>query len=310
MSDDPDAAIRRAAFEALQRLVHENAGRVPWSRIAGGFLFGGDRILFAGRASGIFKPKQMSSALSVRTSIPRKGRQSWYRDQESVADVQTGLWRYDLAHKSPASNDALRRAFELRAPLIYFRATKPSVYEAIWPVWVAQVVESDNRVLLAAADPTDERVSSVRVAAPAADPGVRERSYSEVEARRRNHQAWFSSQTKSAYGYRCAFSGLPLSRLLVGAHIVPDAEGGPASVSNGICMSTLHHTAFDTHLLGVDPDRRIHVAQSVFEGQDGPLLEGLKDLDGGSLRIPAEARLQPKVEYLERRYARFLEAQR
>ena len=137
------------------------------------------------------------------------------------------------------------------------------------------------------ADSASANVSSVE-AVLAGDAESRPRSYYLVESKQRNHQAWFSSRTKSAYGYRCAFSGLPLRNLLVGAHIVPDAEDGPASVANGICMSTLHHTAFDTHLIGVDPDLRIHVAQSVFEGRDGPLLESLKALASRSLRVPDE----------------------
>jgi len=36
-------------------------------------------------------------------------------------------------------------------------------------------------------------------------------------SKRRNHQAWFSKHVRSVYGYRCAFSNLPLGKLLVGA---------------------------------------------------------------------------------------------
>ena len=121
----------------------------------------------------------------------------------------------------------------------------------------------------------------------------------------RNHQAWFSSRTRSAYGYRCAFSGLPLGKLLVGAHIKADEEEGPASVNNGICMSTLHHTAFDAHLIGVDPDLRIHVARAVMMASDGPLLSSLQGLDGKPLRVPADPLAAPDPEYLDWRFSRF-----
>ena len=163
-------------------------------------------------------------------------------------------------------------------------------------------------MLLAATATASQEVSAARVEL-ASEPESREPSYYLVETRQRNHQAWFSSRTKSAYGYRCAFSGLPLRDLLVGAHIVPDSEGGVASVRNGICMSSLHHTAFDAHLIGVDPDLRIHVGQSVFDSRDGPLLESLKDLDSRSIRVPMEESLQPKREYLERRFDQFLQGQ-
>ena len=133
------------------------------------------------------------------------------------------------------------------------------MYEALWPVWVEEFSEADERVLISAHDTVNASVSSVMASGSAEQLQV-EATYSLRVSRQRNHQAWFSSRTKSAYGYRCALSGLPLRNLLVGAHILPDAQGGPASVTNGICMSTLHHTAFDTNLIGIDPDFRVHVA--------------------------------------------------
>ena len=332
MTSDPDWAIRMAAFAALERLVLTHDGRLPWRDIARGFSFEGETVCFASKALGIFKPKQMSAALSVKTTKPRAGRQSRYRDQAFsastrrprsvstagrqsryqdqalVIDDKTGLLSYDLAHQSEASNRHLQLAFERKAPIIYFRAVREAVYEAIWPVWVEQFSGEKRRVLLAASDATYRNVSSVR-AALAGVPESREPSYYLVETKHRNHQAWFSSRTKSAYGYRCAFSGLPLRDLLVGAHIVPDSEGGVASVPNGICMSALHHTAFDAHLIGVDPDLRIHVGQSVLASRDGPLLASLRDLDSRNIRVPSEASLQPKREYLERRFDQFLGAQ-
>ena len=61
------------------------------------------------------------------------------------------------------TNDALRRAFERRAPLVYFRAVESSWYEAIWPVWVEDFAPDAGRVLLAAEDADQRDVSSVQV---------------------------------------------------------------------------------------------------------------------------------------------------
>ena len=44
--------------------------------------------------------------------------------------------------------------------------------------------------------------------------GDLERSYSLRMTMRRNHQAWFTKHVRSVYGYRCAFSNLPLGKLL------------------------------------------------------------------------------------------------
>ncbi len=307
---DPDWAVRHRAFSALERLSVACGGRIPWRKISRGFEFQGRRIYFASRAIGIFKPKLMSAALSIKTVKPKPGRETWYRDQEAGLDDSTGLVPYDLAQggMNNASNRHLRLAFKRRAPLVYFRATDPGVYEAIWPVWVEHFNVDEERVLLAAQDPLQGSVSSVRATAPAGQNLVVERRYSMRQARHRNHQAWFSSRTKAAYGYRCAFSGLPLRDLLVGAHILPDSEGGPASVTNGICMSTLHHTAFDTHVIGVDPDLRVHIAARVTKRGDGPLLESLKALDGTALRTPQDPRAHPSREYLEHRFRQFSKA--
>ena len=135
-----------------------------------------------------------------------------------------------------------------------------------------------------------------------------EASYSPITTRTRNHQAWFSARTKAAYRWRCAFSGLPVRELLVGAHIVPDAEGGPPSVCNGICMSALHHIAFDSNLIGVDPDYRVHVASPLREQRDGDLLANIKGIDGARLGLPQAREDWPARRFLERRFKQFREA--
>ena len=309
-SDDPDWAIRMRAFSAVERLAVSTGGRIPWAEISQGFLYDGEQIHLASRALGIFKPRQMSAALSIRTVMPRKGRPTWYRDQSTDFDPETGLLAYDLVQdlRHP-TNDSLRRAYERGAPLIYFRALEPARYEAIWPVWVEDFREDEGRVLLSARERESVDASFVQEGQVLTGQNIRERSYSLRMTKQRNHQAWFSSQIRSLYGYRCAFSNLPLSRLLVGAHIKPDKDGGPASLKNGICMSTLHHAAFDAYLIGVDPDLRIHVSPRVIDVDDGPLLAGLQGLDGATLRAPQEPRPQPDPALLEWCFDRFKAAQ-
>ncbi len=231
MNDDPDWAVRAKAFDAIQRLAVQSSGQIHWKDINRGFMADGETVSFAGRAVGIFRPRQMSAALSIKTVVPRSGRVRHYRDQSIDLDEPTGLLQYDLARdglKNRTNND-LYKAFVRRAPLIYFRGKAPAVYEALWPVWVEDFSESNARVLISAPDTANTRVSSVMASGTTEQLQV-EATYSLRLSRQRNHQAWFSSQTKSAYGYRCALSGLPLHDLLVGAHILPDSEGGPASV--------------------------------------------------------------------------------
>jgi putative restriction endonuclease len=54
------------------------------------------------------------------------------------------------------------------------------------------------------------------------------------------------------------------TRLLDAAHIVIDADEqlGQPIVLNGLPLTKIHHAVFDAHLIGVDPDFRIHVFRS------------------------------------------------
>ena len=101
-----------------------------------------------------------------------------------------------------------------------------------------------------------------------------ERRYSTIEAKVRLHQAEFRERVLSAYDRRCSVSGLPIPQLLQAAHVIPDRDKrGQPDITNGLCLSIPHHSADDRHLLGIDPDGRILIAESVLEQHDGPMLE-------------------------------------
>jgi hypothetical protein len=60
-------------------------------------------------------------------------------------------------------------------------------------------------------------------------------------------------------------------------------------VSEGLVRrpaSKVHHAAFDAHLIGIDPDYRLHVSERLLIRQDGPLLEALNLLNGGAIPVP------------------------
>ena len=73
------------------------------------------------------------------------------------------------------------------------------------------------------------------------------------------------------------------------AHIVADGheEFGRPVVRNGIALSKVHHATFDTNLIGIDPDGRVHVSERLLDMHDGPMLEqGLKAFAGRTMRPP------------------------
>jgi putative restriction endonuclease len=124
---------------------------------------------------------------------------------------------------------------------------------------------------------------------PAPPKNALERRYALRAVKQRLHQASFREAVITAYNGRCALSGLPESLLLDAAHIVADKDEpfGQPIVPNGIPLSKIHHAAFDAHLIGIDPDYRLHVSDRLLGQHDGPLLEALKRLNGGTIHLPS-----------------------
>jgi putative restriction endonuclease len=102
-------------------------------------------------------------------------------------------------------------------------------------------------------------------------------------------------------------SGLPESLLLDAAHIIADKHEqlGQPVVPNGIPLSKLHHVAFDAHLIGIDPDYHLHVSKRLLGQKDGPMLEALKRLNGGTIHLPSRAKDRPDRDRLALRFERF-----
>jgi putative restriction endonuclease len=112
----------------------------------------------------------------------------------------------------------------------------------------------------------------------------------------------------AAYNGRCALSGVPEPLLLDAAHIVSDKDDlGQPVVTNGIPLSKIHHAAFDAHLIGIDPDYRLHVAPRLLVQKDGPILEALKRLDGRIIHLPQRMRDYPDRDRLALRFKRYRE---
>ena len=148
----------------------------------------------------------------------------------------------------------------------------------------------------------------VGASAQAVSPDAPERRYALHEVKARLHQASFRDAVLAAYGGRCAISRLPEPRLLDAAHIVMDADEqlGQPIVSNGLPLTKIHHAAFDAHLIGVDPDYRIHVSDRLLEIHDGPFLElGLKGIVGQVIQLPRRSEDRPDRDRLALRFGQF-----
>ena len=296
-----DAAIRAAAFAHVRGLA-QRFGVLTSEHLKTGFTFEGTRIPLVNPQRGIFKPRVLARLLSIRTVYPKAGARVWYDDQREVhAQLHAGAGSIDYAFMGQdpdaADNRWLREAFEDGVPLIYFLGIAPGQYQAVLPAfiggWDAGALRAE--VVFGEAG-TAERPTTEA-----------DRRYALRQVRQRLHQAEFRAAVIAAYGGRCALSRLPEPRLLDAAHITPDGDEayGQPVVPNGLPLSKIHHAAFDAHLLGIDADGIIHVAEALMAQRDGPVLEAMKGLDGTQIAPPRRAADAPDRDRLARRFELF-----
>lgn len=270
---------------------------LPWALLLDGFRFGGERVPLLA-PQGIFKPKICELPISIRSSPSGP-----YEDALSP----DGLLRYKYQGTDPShwQNVGLRRAMESQVPLIYFYGIGEGEYLPAWPVFI--VGDDPGALTFTVAldvpyasfgDPTGSELAEPR------------RAYATGTFRRRLHQTAFRERVLTAYRERCAICRLRHRELLDAAHIVPDhdPEGEPR-VSNGLALCKLHHAAFDSLFVTVDPDYRVLIRRDVLEEVDGPMLRhGLQELHGSKIHLPARTRWRPDREALAARLERFRKA--
>lgn len=298
--------MRAAAFEWIRRLS-ETHDQLDASDLKAGFLFEGKRVPIVNPRRGIFKPQEMRYLLSIKTVFPKPGAAVWYDDQREVhRQIFDGDETVDYAFmgKDPeaADNRWLREAFEHQIPIIYFLGISPGRYEAICPVFIAGWNAAGLRAQVAFAAGDNALVEAPRNAL--------ERRYALRSVKQRLHQASFREAVISAYDRRCALSGLPEEKLLDAAHIVADQDEklGQPIVPNGLPLSKIHHAAFDAHLIGIDPDYKLHVSERLLVQKDGAILEALKRLNGASIHLPHRAKDYPDRDRLAVRFERYRQA--
>jgi putative restriction endonuclease len=272
---------------------------VPYSNgLDRGFPFRGARIPYLNRQKGIYRSAAQSgpAALSIQTSAT-----SPY-DDEILADGFA--YAYRSGDVNQPDNRALRAAYELQVPIVYFIGTRPGWYKPLFPCFVQTDDPTARRVTVAPGaliGPLDEPE-------PVSLEDPLERRYAVRETRVRLHQARFRGRVVPAYDSRCAICSLNELRLLDAAHIVGDRElAGEATIRNGLSLCSIHHRAFDQNLVGVSPDYLVHVSRRLLDDEDGPMLALLKGFHATPLRLPTRATDRPDRERLEARFERFLE---
>jgi putative restriction endonuclease len=292
-----DEDLRASCFAALGVLNAEFGPEIPYRNgLDRGFAFRGARVPFLNYQKGIHRAgvQRGPAALSVQTSA-----NSPYGDAPSELGFR---YAYREGSIDQPDNRALRAARLLGAPIVYFIATRPGWYDAVFPAFVTEDDPSAREVLIS----VGEMVGPMEEPEPilVCDPIGRKYTFREVRVR--VHQARFRARVIPAYRNRCAICRLREIRLLDAAHIVGDAESaGEPTISNGLSLCSIHHRAFDRDLVGVAPDHTVRIAGRLLKDEDGPMLDVLKGFEGKRIEVPRRSEWRPDPQALALRFERF-----
>ena len=299
-SPDPDLSLRQAAVARARELGQSYDDLVPLARLREGFGFDGERVSFGSFQKGIHRSRLQrgAAALTVTTS---------FKDPYADAFDEAGgsfMYAYRSGPVDQADNRALRAAFEMQTPLVYFRALAAGQYLVVAPMFVTADDPAARAVVLEPGLPVQDMQPGGLVSGPDV------RAYATREARHRLHQQRFKLDVIRAYRHRCAICTLRERELVQAAHIVPDAEPeGIAAVINGLALCAIHHLAYDRNLLGIDPDGAVHIAARLLREIDGPMLRtGLQGFHGANITLPRRPEQRPDAVRLQTRFDRFLRA--
>lgn len=295
MGESSEAELRELIMHRLADAAARNGGVVTRGQLSA-FDIGDGRIRrLVDQSRGIWNPRDLSATLSIVSSPDGP-----YDDRE----IAGGLLRYDYrAGSDEGDNSKLRVAAETGVPLILLRKIAAGVYVPIFPVYVV-ADDRERRQFVIALD------ESLRFLSDPLHLTEDQRRYAERVVRQRLHQPEFRGRVIRAYRTRCTICSLRHGELLDAAHIVEDShELGHSVVNNGLSLCKIHHAAFDSKLLGIDPDFTVHLNRQLLEEVDGPMLKhGLQEMHGRRLELPASRNDWPDRDRLSLRWDRFRDA--
>jgi putative restriction endonuclease len=292
---EDEYSFRDQLIETVIDSANQNDGTL--SRVElGHFNFQGIQVRLIDVQGGIWNPDsswpfvdQLRATLSINTTKAKK-----YEDQE----ISSGLWRYDYqSGGSAGKNTKMRKAMELRLPLLWFVQQDSGRYIP-YRVFIINDFPGEGFCFIA---------PDLSLASASQSESVIERQYAERLIRQRLHQPAFRARVLSAYQVKCAICQLGHGRLLDAAHITPDKdEDSSTSVTNGLSLCKIHHTAYDINMLGIDGDFSIHIREDILAEKDGPMLEhGIKGMDGRKITVPHQEASRPSRERLDSRFFQF-----
>ena len=292
---EEEHVLRDDLIDKVISKANEGDGMLSRTEL-GRFGYAGQTIRLIDQYGGIWNPgaswplgEELRATLSINTTKSGK-----YDDQE----VSGGLWRYDYQSGGTAGkNTKMRKAMELQLPLIWFVQQDSGRYVP-YRIFIINDFPDEGYCLVA---------PDLSLATASRSESLIERRYAERVIKQRLHQPAFRARVISAYETKCAICKLGHGRLLDAAHITADSdETSSTSVTNGLSLCKIHHTAYDINMVGIDPDYTVHIRQDILSETDGPMLEhGIKDMNNSKLWVPLLAEEKPDRARLEARFVEF-----
>jgi len=296
-----ELAIRHAAFAWLDReraLGNETFTQESTSNLT----LLGDTIRLMPTQQGIWKPGQLSAALSMRTVYRPEGSDRPYDDAVGA----DGLYRYKMRGDDPNhyQNRALRQAMLERLPLIWWLGVQGGGYSALYPIYLVGEEPTKHQFVI-----DIDAVPQPDITWPSVELEL-DPSYRQQLTRIRLHQRPFRAAVLRAYNTSCAVCSFRHGDLLDAAHIQEDSGGGRPVVTNGLTLCKMHHAAYDRRILGITPGYEVRINDEVLNEVDGPMLQhGIQEFHGKTLMVLPRRRSElPDRALLEERFQAFLDA--
>jgi len=278
----------------------------------------------SGKAKGIYKPADLTYALSIRINLG-----STYEDGVPVPTPGGGwVLRYHQEGTDPAyrdrmfTNRGLMQCITYRVPVGVLREVGPAGHRSRYEVLglAIPVRWSEGFFYLESlnprATPVTDPVSDVLEATARAEENGEENGGSEgykddYDARlrvvrqivARQGQSAFRSALLEAYQGRCAVTGCDATAALEAAHLRPYRGLDSNAVPNGLLLRADIHTLLDLRLLAPDPGTRNVVLSKLLAGTQ------YESLTACRLADPAQASHRPSQETLEITWRHFREAE-
>lgn len=227
-------------------------------------------------AKGIYKPANVSYALSIRQTLS-----SPYSDQAPVY-LEDGSWRYKYSQEEHPvrdsaalfTNQGLKRCEEDGVPVAVLKqlSQKPAVtrYQVLG---LAKVLTWEGGIFtlqsttLSACILGENRLRDGRAEdyEPKGAEDNRRRAMREIT--QRQGQPAFRSGLLTAYEGRCAITGCTVVHVLEAAHITPYLGPETNQISNGLLLRADVHTLWDKGLIYLTDDFRLQLSRSL-EGSE------------------------------------------